>query len=152
MEDLRRCWKVPYIVYYCNLFELKLDLIDLRVDDFEEAILDDCGPERNIVVIHLLQKLLKPFINKQIDLTNYEQFLLSVLKKYGLEGLFLQENDENQWSNLSMLTKLDIIYWLCELRLQLADVETKLTVRWIKNSLFTREIKAFFCRFYNLAI
>jgi len=128
MEDLRRCWKVPYIVYYCNLFEQRLDLIDLRVDDFEEAILDDCGTERNIVVIHLLQKLLKPFINRSIDLTNYEQFLLSVLKKYNLESLYLQEKNENQWSNLSMLTKLDIIYWLCELRLQLVDVETKLTV------------------------
>ena len=140
MEDLRRCWKVPYIVYYCNLFESKLDLIDLRVDDFEEAILDDCGTERNIVVIHLLQKLLKPFINRSIDLTNYEQFLLSVLKKYNLESLYLQEKNENQWSNLSMLTKLDIIYWLCELRLQLVDVETKLTVNRQLNKKLTNSI------------
>lgn len=130
MEDLRRCWKVPYIVYYCNLFEQKLDLIDLRVDEFEEALLDDCGAERNIVIIHLLQKLLKAFTSRSIDLTNYEQHLLSVLKKQGLEELFLQGNTENQWTNLSMLTKVDILYWLCELRLQLADVETKLTVRF----------------------
>ena len=129
MEDLRRCWKVPYIVYYCNLFESKLDLIDLRVNEFEKAIQDDGGTERNIVVIRLLQKLLKPFINRQIDLTNYEQFLLIVLKRYSLEELYLQEKSENLWSNLSMLTKLDIIYWLCELRLQLVDVENKLTVR-----------------------
>lgn len=67
MEDLRRCWKVPYIVYYCNLFEQKLDLIDLRVDDFEEALIDDCGNERNITIVHLLQKLLKPFINRSIE-------------------------------------------------------------------------------------
>ena len=128
MEDLRRCWKVPYIVYYCNLFEQKLDLIDLRVDEFEEALLDDCGSERNIIIIHLLQKLLKPFINRSLDLTNYEQFLLSVLKKNGLENLYLQDNSENQWNNLSMLTKVDIIYWLCELRLQLNDVENILTL------------------------
>ncbi|RNA03971.1 hypothetical protein BpHYR1_027939 [Brachionus plicatilis] len=43
MEDQRRCWKVSYIVYYCNLFEKKLDLIGLRVDEFEDALLDDCG-------------------------------------------------------------------------------------------------------------
>ena len=66
-KDLRRCWKVPYIVYYCNLFEQKLDLVDLRVDEFEEAIIDDCGMERNLVVIHLLQKLLKPFINRSVE-------------------------------------------------------------------------------------
>lgn len=65
--DLRRCWKVPYIVYFCNLFAQKLDLIDLRVDEFEEAIIDDCGSERNIVVVHLLQKLLKPFINRAVE-------------------------------------------------------------------------------------
>ncbi|RNA16578.1 cat eye syndrome critical region 2-like, partial [Brachionus plicatilis] len=53
MEDLRRCWKMPYIVFYCNLFELKLDLIDLRVDEFEDALLDDCGNERNITIVHL---------------------------------------------------------------------------------------------------
>jgi hypothetical protein len=37
MEELRKCWKVPYIVYFCNLFEQNLDIIDLRVDEFEEA-------------------------------------------------------------------------------------------------------------------
>lgn len=127
MDDLRKCWKVPYIVYFCNLFEQKLDLIDLRVDEFEEAIIDDCGLERNIVVIHLIQKLLKPILNRSVDLTNYEQFLLTVLKRYQLEHLFLQDKEQNQWSELSMLTKLDIIYSLCEIRLQLSDTETKLT-------------------------
>ncbi len=119
---------MPYIVYFCNLFEQKLDLIDLRVDEFEEAIMDDCGAERNIVVIHLIQKLLKPFVNRSVDLTNYEQFLLTVLKRNSLEYLYLQDNKEqNQWSELSMLSKLDIIYSLCELRLQLSDTEQKLT-------------------------
>lgn len=118
---------MPYIVYFCNLFAQKLDLIDLRVDEFEEAIMDDCGTERNIVVVHLLQKLLKPFINRAVDLTTYEQFLLQTLKKYNLENLFLQNKPENQWSQLTMLTKCDIIYNLCELRLQLPDVEAKLT-------------------------
>ncbi len=87
------------------------------------------------------------------SLTNFEQFLLSVLKKYNLENLYLQSNgssneesnnspnDEtnldliennknnlpNQWSKLSMMTKLDIIYNLCELRLQLPDIEQKIT-------------------------
>ncbi|RNA31551.1 hypothetical protein BpHYR1_018920 [Brachionus plicatilis] len=59
-EDLRRCWKVTYIVSYCNLFEKKLDLIDLRVDEFEDPLLDDCGKKRNITIVHLLQKLSKP--------------------------------------------------------------------------------------------
>ncbi len=125
--ELRRCWKVPYIVYFCNLFEQKLDLIDLRVDEFEEAILDDCGPNRNIIVVHLIQRLLRPFVNRSIDLNNYEQFLLIVLKRYQLEQLFLQDKEANQWRELSMLTKLDIIFNLCECRLQLADVEAKLT-------------------------
>lgn len=62
------------------------------------------------------------------SLTTYEQFLLQTLKKYNLENLFLQNKPENQWSNLTMLTKTDIIYNLCELRLQLTDVETKLAV------------------------
>ena len=87
-------------------------------------------------------------------MTNFEQFLLSVLRKYSLENLYLQSNsnsspneethnpptDEanldiietnknnlpNQWSKLSMMTKLDIIYNLCELRLQLPDIEQKM--------------------------
>ena len=117
---------MAYIVYFCNLFESRFDLVDLRIEEFEEAIIDDCGSERNIVVIHLLQKLLKPFINRSVDLTNYEQFLLIVLRKYQLEQLFLQNKEENQWSQLSMLTKLDIIYNLCELRIQLSDIEAKL--------------------------
>ncbi|CAF0825160.1 unnamed protein product [Brachionus calyciflorus] len=150
MEDLRRCWKVPYIVYYCNLFEQKLDLIDLRVDEFEEALIDDCGNERNITLVHLLQKLLKPFINRSIDLTNFDQYLLQVLKRYGLDFIVKNarvqdskevETDEtkktdvlndsktslNSWNNLTILTKVDIIYKLCELRLSLNDVEAKLS-------------------------
>jgi hypothetical protein len=130
MEELRKCWKVPYIVYFCNLFEQNLDIIDLRVDEFEEAIIDDCSSDqsRNIIIIHLIQKLLKPFLMaRSIDLTNYEQYLLSVLKRYKLDHLYLQNKETNQWSELSMLTKLDIIYSLCELRLQLNDCETKLT-------------------------
>jgi len=71
---------------------------------------------------------LKPFLMaRSIDLTNYEQYLLSVLKRHKLEHLYLQNKETNQWSELSMLTKLDIIYSLCELRLQLNDCETKLT-------------------------
>lgn len=50
-----------------------------------------------------------------------------VLKRYQLEQLFLQDKEHNQWRDLGMLTKLDIIYNLCECRLQLADVEQKLT-------------------------
>jgi hypothetical protein len=127
--NLRKCWKIPYIVYFCNLLESKLDLIDLRVDEFEEALLDDCGLDRNIVVIHLLKKLLKPFVFRSIDLTNYEAVLLSVLRRYSLENLFLSSNESaemNQWCYLSLLTKVDIIYQLCELRLNLPDMETKL--------------------------
>ena len=126
MEELRRCWRVPYIVYFCNLFEHKLDLIDLRIDEFEEALVDDCGPNRNIVVIHLIQKLLKPFVNRSIDLTNYEQFLVMVLRRYQLEQLFLLARAPHSWQELGMLTKLDIIFHLCECRLQLADVEQRL--------------------------
>ena len=118
---------MPYIVYFCNLFAQRLDLIDLRIDEFEEAILDDCGQERNIVIIHLLQKLLKPFGIRAIDLTNFEHSLLQVLRKYNLEHLFLQQKAENQWNDLSMLSKLDIIYNLCELRLLLPDLEAKIS-------------------------
>ncbi len=50
-----------------------------------------------------------------------------VLKRYQLEHLFLQSKDHNQWKDLSMLTKLDIIYNLCECRLLLPDIEQKLT-------------------------
>ena len=62
------------------------------------------------------------------SLTNFESILLSVLKKYNVEQLFLQSKESNQWSELTMLTKLDIIYTLCEFRLQLGDVELKITV------------------------
>lgn len=62
------------------------------------------------------------------SLTNFESVLLSVLKKYNVEQLFLQSKESNQWSELTMLTKLDIIYTLCEFRLQLNDVELKITV------------------------
>ncbi len=51
-----------------------------------------------------------------------------MLKKYNLENLFLQNKPENQWNDLSMLTKLDIIYNLCEVRLLLPDIETKISV------------------------
>ena len=61
-------------------------------------------------------------------MTNFESILLSVLKKYNVEQLFLQSKESNQWSELTMLTKLDIIYTLCEFRLQLGDVELKITV------------------------
>ncbi|RMZ99797.1 hypothetical protein BpHYR1_002630 [Brachionus plicatilis] len=60
MEDLRRCWKVPYIVFYCNLFEKKLDLIDLGLNEFEDALIEYCGNECNITIVHVLQKLPKP--------------------------------------------------------------------------------------------
>lgn len=66
-------------------------------------------------------------MNRSVDLTNYEQFLLTVLKRYSLEHLYLQDKEHNQWSELSMLTKLEIIYSLCEVRLQLSDTEQKLT-------------------------
>lgn len=111
--------------------------------------MDDCGIERNVVIIHLLQRLLKPLTMRAIEyiynflfmikptslilfclcsLTNFEQSLLQVLRKNGIEHLFLQGKTENQWSELTMLTKLDIIYNLCEIRLHQADVEAKISV------------------------
>ena len=50
-----------------------------------------------------------------------------VLKRYQLEQLYLQAKSHNQWKELSMLSKLDIIFNLCECRLQLADIEQKVT-------------------------
>ena len=35
--------------------------------EFEEALIDDCGFERNIVIVHLLQKLLKAFVIRSIE-------------------------------------------------------------------------------------
>ena len=77
------------------------------------------------------------------SLTNFEQLLLQVLKKYGLERLYLGKSStanssegggssggqdgQPGWNELSMLTKLDIIYQLCEVRLQLPDIESKLS-------------------------
>ncbi|RNA06822.1 hypothetical protein BpHYR1_019359 [Brachionus plicatilis] len=81
MKDQRRCWKVPYIVYYCNLFEKKLDLIGLRVDEFEDALLDD---------------LLRRF--------NLNIILASGRKDDSLKSVY------NSWYSLSILAKLDIIF------------------------------------------
>ena len=30
--DLKSSWRVPYIVYFCNLFSSRLDLIDIGVE------------------------------------------------------------------------------------------------------------------------
>lgn len=39
----------------------------LLLQEFEEALIDDCGFERNIVIVHLLQKLLKAFVIRSIE-------------------------------------------------------------------------------------
>ena len=69
-------------------------------------------------------------------MTNYDQYLLQVLRKNNIDNLYFTKTNcsvdadeklNDKWSNLSMLTKLDIIYQLCELRLQLNDIEAKLS-------------------------
>jgi hypothetical protein len=61
-------------------------------------------------------------------LTNFESSLLIVLKRFGQENLFLISQEKNEWKNLSMKQKIDIIWMICELRIQLNDVEAKFNV------------------------
>lgn len=62
--------------------------------------------------------------------------MLQVLRRNNLDELYLSKTVENepnekatscQWTGLSILTKLDIIYQLCELRHGLNDIEAKLS-------------------------
>ncbi len=55
--------------------------------------------------------------------------MLSVLKKHEEENLFLDNKETNHWNDLTILKKIDIIHMLCELRLQLSDIEAKFNVR-----------------------
>ena len=61
-------------------------------------------------------------------MTNFESSLLIVLKRFGQENLFLISQEKNEWKNLSMKQKIDIIWMICELRIQLNDVEAKFNV------------------------
>lgn len=65
---------------------------------------------------------------KFASLTNFESSLLIVLKRFGQENLFLNNQEKNEWTNLSMKQKIDIIWMICELRIQLNDVEAKFNV------------------------
>ncbi len=54
--------------------------------------------------------------------------MLSVLKKNNEENLFLNNKEKNNWNDLTIFNKVDIIHLLCELRLQLHDIEAKFNV------------------------
>lgn len=81
--------------------------------------------------INLKKNILKNKFN-YFSLTNFESSLLSVLKRYNEENVFLNGKETNTWSDLSMINKIDIIHLLCEMRLQLSDVEAKFNVFYFK--------------------
>ncbi|RNA25180.1 cat eye syndrome critical region 2-like isoform X2 [Brachionus plicatilis] len=111
MEDLRRCRKVFYIVYYFNLFEKELNLIDLRLDEFKNALLEYCGNQRSIAIVHVLKNHQSLHQQIKIDLKNFGQYLLQVLHRFLVDFI---------------LAKLDIIFRLRELKLSLKDIKAKL--------------------------
>lgn len=134
--DIQSWWEVPYIAHFCSLFSGSFQLPDFDIEDLEEALLTDVDTESEVdlkvysarLLPDLIVALLKGCdalsqIVAHISPSNYQMFLRRLFRQkcqeYNINNPF---NEDTDFEKLPLRTKILILKYLCDFRLDSADV------------------------------
>eukprot|EP00090_Calanus_glacialis_P026713 TRINITY_DN41992_c0_g1_i1.p1 TRINITY_DN41992_c0_g1~~TRINITY_DN41992_c0_g1_i1.p1 ORF type:complete len:400 (-),score=157.40 TRINITY_DN41992_c0_g1_i1:155-1354(-) len=141
LEELQAMPEVPSIAHFCSLFRGQFDLIEFEIDEFESALLKQNTDDMfsSTLVERLTIKLVigcLPMFASNIHEGNFSTYLVQLLqsKREGLEedGYEVnfedpfEDNDIEDFSDLSVRDQVVVISQLTEFRLECEDVSGKL--------------------------
>ncbi|KAJ0183849.1 hypothetical protein K1T71_000272 [Dendrolimus kikuchii] len=123
--DIQSWWEVPSIAYFCSLFRTAFNLLDFDIEELEEALLTD-GTEESAssLLTELIVRLLNGCLgNNDISAFNYQMYLRRLFRRKCQEtGRCNPFNTDIDFQFLPLRTKVEILYALCDFRLDAEDV------------------------------
>ncbi|XP_013179195.1 PREDICTED: uncharacterized protein LOC106126234 isoform X2 [Papilio xuthus] len=123
--DIQSWWEVPSIAYFCSLFRTAFNLLDFDIEELEEALLTDGTEETaSSLLTELIVRLLNGcFGNNDISAFNYQMYLRRLFRRKCQEtGRYNPFNTDIDFQFLPLRTKVEILYALCDFRLDAEDV------------------------------
>ncbi|CAH1647617.1 unnamed protein product [Spodoptera littoralis] len=123
--DIQSWWEVPSIAYFCSLFRTAFNLLDFDIEELEEALLTD-GTEESAssLLTELIVRLLNGCLgNNDISAFNYQMYLRRLFRRKCTDtGRYNPFNTDIDFQFLPLRTKVEILYALCDFRLDADDV------------------------------
>lgn len=123
--DIQSWWEVPSIAYFCSLFRTAFNLLDFDIEELEEALLTD-GTEESAssLLTELIVRLLNGCLgNNDVSAFNYQMYLRRLFRRKCQEtGRYNPFNTDIDFQFLPLRTKVEILYALCDFRLDAEDV------------------------------
>ncbi|CAG9558406.1 unnamed protein product [Danaus chrysippus] len=123
--DIQSWWEVPSIAYFCSLFRTAFNLLDFDIEELEEALLTD-GTEESAssLLTELIVRLLNGCLgNNDISAFNFQMYLRRLFRQKCQEkGKCNPFDNDINFQFLPLRTKVEILYSLCDFRLDAEDV------------------------------
>ncbi|KAI5641331.1 bromodomain-containing protein [Phthorimaea operculella] len=123
--DIQSWWEVPSIAYFCSLFRTAFNLLDFDIEELEEALLTD-GTEESAssLLTELIVRLLNGCLgNNDISAFNYQMYLRRLFRRKCQDtGRYNPFDSDIDFQFLPLRTKVEILYALCDFRLDADDV------------------------------
>ncbi|CAK1555028.1 unnamed protein product [Leptosia nina] len=123
--DIQSWWEVPSIAYFCSLFRTAFNLLDFDIEELEEALLTDGAEDSgSSLLTELIVRLLNGCLgNNDISAFNYQMYLRRLFRQKCQEsGRYNPFNTDIDFQFLPLRRKVEILYALCDFRLDAEDV------------------------------
>ncbi|XP_063677910.1 chromatin remodeling regulator CECR2-like [Bolinopsis microptera] len=115
MKDVQGWWEVPSICYYCSLLGNAFGLPDFTIERLEEALSTE---EEDVLLTEMFTTLTQAILPEAVD-KSWREKVAYLFSDRGKSNPFEKSEIDK---TLTCWEKLDILYNLCEMRMECADV------------------------------